>query len=116
MGLLGRKKRQEKEERHSIRRKGSLATAFDSMKYYTPKDASDQSKFEICDMLLQGYPVLANFNNVPLSEVNEMLAFISGVVYAMQGEIYSLGAKLFLFGGKESYEDGTLIQYIEDTK
>ena len=45
-----------------------------------------------------------------------MLAFISGVVYACEGETIQVGNKLFLFARKEEYEDGSLKQYIEDIK
>lgn len=45
-----------------------------------------------------------------------MLPFISGVVYAKEGEVYKLDEKLFLFGRKEEFEDGSLYQYVEDTK
>ncbi|MBQ6817763.1 MAG: cell division protein SepF, partial [Bacilli bacterium] len=47
---------------------------------------------------------------------NEMLAFISGVVYATGGRIEKIEAKSFLFARKEEYLDGSLDQYIEDTK
>jgi len=45
-----------------------------------------------------------------------MLAFISGVLYACDGETIQISKRLFLFARKEEYEDGSLRQYVEDIK
>lgn len=79
-------------------------------------DNSQETLFKICDTILAGKAVLANFDKLDARDANDMLAFISGVVYAKHGEVYKLDQKLFLFGRKEEYEDGSLYQYVEDTK
>ena len=86
------------------------------MVYIIVRDASDDQTMEICDMILSGKPVLANFSKISPSNANEMLAFISGVIYATDGHIEKLESKSFLFARKEEYEDGSLYQYIEDSK
>jgi len=45
-----------------------------------------------------------------------MLAFISGVIYATDGRSLKIQSRLFLFGRKEEFVDGTLYQYYEDLK
>lgn len=104
-----------------------LLTAFDRMVYFIfqgQENESDseykqkvrQEMFKICDTILSGKPVLANLDNIDLDECNFMLAFISGVVYACDGESIQISKKLFLFARKEEYEDGSLKQYVEDIK
>lgn len=94
-----------------------LLTSFDKMEYFVFSEKSDEKMFELCQTLLNGKPVLANFDKVSnSSDTNYMLAFISGVVFARDGQAIQVGPKLFLFGGKEEYEDGSLLQYVEDIK
>ena len=47
---------------------------------------------------------------------NKLLAFVSGVLYAMDGKILKIQARMFLLARKEEFEDGTLYQYYEDLK
>ncbi|MCK9536647.1 MAG: cell division protein SepF [Bacilli bacterium] len=94
----------------------SLLTSFDRMEYQIVTEDSKETLLKICDIILSGRAVLANFDKIDTEAANEMLSFISGVVYAKEGEIYKLDKKLFLFGRKEEFEDGSLYQYVEDTK
>lgn len=91
-----------------------LLTTFDRMEYYTAEIGDDAEMFKICDTILGGKAVLANFDKLEAAVANHMLAFISGVVYATEGQIFKLDNRLFVFGRKEEYEDGSLLQYIED--
>lgn len=93
-----------------------LLTSFDQMEYFIMQEKSDEEMFKLCDTILSGKAVLANFDKVSSNDCNYMLSFISGVVYARGGEAITLGPKLFLFAGKEEYEDGSLLQYVEDIK
>lgn len=99
-----------------VKKGDKLLTSYDLMLYFTIENTSDEELFKVCDSLLVGKPVLANFDKIEPNEANRMLSFISGVIYAKDGEIYKISDKLFLFGRKEDYEDGSLYQYIEDTK
>lgn len=91
-------------------------TAFDNMAYVIVKDSSDKHLIEIADIVLSGKAVLANFNKISPSEANSMLSFISGLIYATNGKIEKIESKLFLFGTEEEFADGSLDQYIEDSK
>ena len=94
-----------------------LLTAFDKMEYFIVEQRSNEDLFKICDTILSGRPVLANFDRLTsTADCNFMLSFISGVVYATGGEAVQVGTKLYLFARKEEYEDGSLKQYIEDIK
>jgi len=93
-----------------------MSTSFDNMSYVLVRDGSDEQLLEICDTILSGKAVLANFNKIWSSDANMMLSFISGVIYAVEGEYFKIEPKLFLFARKEELEDGSLYQYIEDTR
>ena len=108
--MFGRKKTKQ------VEAKNGLLTAFDKMEYFIIQEKSDDEMFRLCDTILSGKPVLANFDKLQANDCNFMLAFISGVVYACEGETIKVGNKLFLFARKEEYEDGSLKQYVEDIK
>lgn len=98
------------------RKSGGLLTSFDRLQYFTVANSSQEQLMEMCDIILGGKAILANFDQINSEEANFMLSFISGVVYATQGEIFKLDNKLFLFGRKEEFEDGSLHQYVEDSR
>lgn len=99
-------------------KKGSngLLTSFDRMEYFIVQENNEEELFKICDTIIGGRAVLANFDKLDDDNANEMLLFISGVVYATDGRTFKLDSRLFLFARKEEYEDGSLLQYIEDTQ
>lgn len=111
--MFGRKSKIEKTE---YERKKTLLTSFDKMEYFIVENKENEGLLKICDNILNGKPVLANFDKLSAADCNYMLAFISGVVYACEGETMQLGQKLFLFARKEEYEDGSLRQYVEDIR
>ncbi len=108
------KKKSKKISTPEFTRNKTLLTSFDRMEYFIIQERSNGEMFRLCDTLLAGKPVLANFDKLEASDCNYMLAFISGVLYASDGETMKLGNKLFLFARKEEYEDGSLRQYVED--
>ena len=123
MGLFGKKKRKQKLQfseytpPKSKQKKGEkLLTSYDTMKYFTVHTDTEDELFKICDTLLDGKAILANFDQLNPTAANRMLSFISGVVYAKSGEIYQISERIFLFARKEEFEDGSLYQYIEDTR
>jgi len=119
MGFFKRRKKNKDKLEFSEYNKGEkrrgFLTSFDKMEYFVFNEKSEEKMFSLCDTLLNGKPVLANFDKVEnASDSNYMLAFISGVVYALRGQAITLGPSLFLFAGKEELEDGSLLQYVED--
>lgn len=120
MGIFSKKKTNNKlefSEYNKGEKRRGLLTSFDKMEYFVFNDKSEEKMFLLCETVLKGKPVLANFDKVKdASECNYMLAFISGVVYARQGQAITIGPRLFLFAGKEELEDGSLLQYVEDIK
>lgn len=91
-------------------------TSFERMQHFAVHNNSQKTLFEICDTIKKGRAVLVNFDKIKTEEANYMLAFISGVVYALDGENFKVENKMFLFGTKEVFEDGSLYAYIEETK
>ena len=115
MGLFG-KKNKTKEDGNKKYNQKALMTSFDLMEYFIVKDRSNEELFKLCDTILAGKPVLANFDKISVADCNYILAFMSGVVYATDGQVINVSERLYLFARKEEFEDGSLRQYIEDNR
>ena len=118
MGLFSKKKARQihLKDFSSNGNSGGILTSFDRIQHLVVQNNSQEQLLSICDTILNGRAVLANFDKINANDANYMLSFISGVVYATEGEIFKIDNKLFLFGRKEEFADGSLHQYIEDTK
>ena len=73
---------------------------------------SKDEMLNLADIIMDNRAILANFEKLSVEDANYMLTFLSGVVYALEGEVHKTGIKTFLFGSKVAYEDGTLGQFI----
>lgn len=70
---------------------------------------------DLANILLEGRGVLALFSDVE-DEVTatHVLAFLSGVVYALNGSVFHVSNETYLFAGEEALKDGTLAQYLKE--
>lgn len=112
MGLFKKKNKDKSMDYNSK----ALMTSFDQMEYFIVQDRSNEQLFNLCDTILSGKPVLANFDKLSPMDCNYILAFMSGVVYATDGEAIKVSDRLYLFARKEEFEDGSLREYVEDIK
>lgn len=76
-------------------------------------DASDEILTKLATHIINEEPVIANLESLDIDSANKAIAFLSGVVYAVDGEISNIREKIFLFGHKEVYEDGSMKRFIE---
>ncbi len=114
MGLFSKKKDKEQETKKYNQK--ALLTSFDLMEYFIVKDRSNEELFKLCDTILSGKPVLANFDKISVNDCNYILAFMSGVVYATEGQVVKVSERLYLFARKEEFQDGSLKEYVEDIR
>lgn len=105
--MFGKNKKEEKK----------LGSAFDRLLNYTFKKDEDMDTqlIELADMVIANRPLLANFEQLEsLNKVNNAIAFLSGVIYAQDGEMYILSKETRLFATGKALEDGSLKKYIKD--
>jgi cell division inhibitor SepF len=77
--------------------------------------SSDQA-VGLADQLLDRVPLVVNFEDLGVSESNQMIAFLSGVVYSMDGTNLQLRSKVFLFTADENLKDGTIMEFFHEYK
>lgn len=88
--------------------------AFDRVEFIVMEEDIDVLK--LADKLLFGTPLIVNFEEFNEIESNKVLTFISGVTYAIDGEIEQIQEKIFLFASKPDYRDGSLRKFVKEYK
>lgn len=68
------------------------------------------------DKLLNGIPLCLGFGELDIDEANKIIAFLSGVVYAINGTAKQLNETAFLFATKENFLDGSLNEFLKNFK
>jgi len=70
----------------------------------------------LANKLLKGVPLIINFEEYEPIEANKIITFLSGVIYAIDGEIEVIQPQIFLFATKEDYKDGSLRKFVKEYK
>ncbi|MFK5883436.1 MAG: cell division protein SepF [Candidatus Izemoplasma sp.] len=71
---------------------------------------------KMANKLLKSVPLIINFEDYGKIESNQVITFLSGVIYALDGEIEQIQEEIFLFANKEDYKDGSLRKFIREHK
>lgn len=94
-----------------------LGSSFDRLLNHSFKKDEDMDSqlLDLADILIANRPLLLNFEEIrSLNDINHVVSFLAGVVYALGGEVHRLGEETRLFATKVAFEDGTLHRYIKD--
>ena len=95
-------------------KKKSNQTAFDKIEFVLCEPDTDV--FKLSDKLMKGVPIIMNFEQLNDIESNKIITFLSGVTYAIDGEIEVIREKIFLFASKSDYRDGSLRKFVKEYK
>ncbi|CDR30844.1 cell division protein SepF [Acholeplasma oculi] len=101
MGLFGRKK----EEKVII--KSSERIIMEQL-----KNDDDEYITALAKQMMNGAPLILNFDALHVDRANKAIAFISGVVYAISGHIVEINETTYLFGSKDLYQDGSIEEWL----
>lgn len=68
----------------------------------------------LADQLMEGKPLILNFEPLDIDQANKVVAFFSGVVYAIKGEIVNIQEKVFMFATQDVYDDGSMDDFLKE--
>ncbi len=88
--------------------------AIDRVEFITMEKQVDVMK--LANKLLKGVPLIVNYEEYEPIEANKVITFLSGVIYAIDGEIEVIQPTIFLFATKTDYKDGSLRKFVEEYK
>ncbi len=111
MGLF-KKEDRKKEYDQALNNLNGLETTRDRVHFQQILDNEDPVK--IADILILGQPLVLDFGLLDVDEANKDLAFISGVTYALKGEIMHIIESIYLFARSTDFADGTLDEMIRE--
>ncbi len=103
MGLFSKRKKQE-----------STDVDFDELKFYRVTDS--KGIYDYAEQIMHRYPIVLNFTDCLISEANEVLLFLTGVLYACDGEVVKIQDKIYLMAQKSDLLGPTLTKFINDYK
>ena len=105
MGLFGKKKEEKPVDNTPASKKMIMENMMD------PDKAVGYA-----DKLLKGIPLCLGFGELDIDEANKIIAFLSGVVYAIDGVAKKINDNAFLFARKEEFLDGSLNEFLKNLK
>ncbi|PKK94097.1 MAG: hypothetical protein CVV61_01215 [Tenericutes bacterium HGW-Tenericutes-6] len=108
MGLfsVGKKKKKDEVEEKVLK---SDQIVFDSLTH-----DDDPYLTSLADQLKEGKPLILNFEPLDIDQANKVIAFLSGVVYAIEGDIVNVKEKVFMFASKDVYDDGSMEEFLKE--
>lgn len=103
MGLFSKRKKQ-----------ATTDVDFDELKFYRVTDS--KGIYDYAEQIMHRYPIVLNFTDCLISEANEVLLFLTGVLYACDGEVVKIQDKIYLMAQKSDLLGPTLTKFINDYK
>ncbi len=88
--------------------------AYDRTEFIKVDDETDV--FELADKLMLRQPLILNFEEFDTIESNRFIVFLSGVIYALDGNVEVIRDKIMAFATKEDFKDKSLRKFINKYK
>lgn len=109
MGLFSKNKKQKD---HVIEKK--VLPKADMIVFEKLKSDENEYLVHLADLLKAGQPLILNFEPLDIDQANKTIAFFSGIIYAIEGEIINIQEKVFMFATKDVYDDGSIEEFLKD--
>lgn len=108
MGLFSKHKKQSQETSEPVQ------STYDRIIFEKLTSDEDRYLIQFADQMMKGSPLILNFDALNIDQANKVIAFFSGVVYAIKGEIVHIQEKIFLFADNNVYKDGTVEEFLKE--
>jgi cell division inhibitor SepF len=72
--------------------------------------------YDLANKLLKGNPLVLNFEKQDVEAANQVIVFLSGVTYAMDGIVEMIQEKIYVFASKVDFKDKSLRSFIDENK
>jgi cell division inhibitor SepF len=108
MGIFGKKNKKDQFTNEPVE------STYDKLIFEKLESDDDHYLTGLADKMIDGSPLILNFEPLDIDQANKVVAFFSGVVYAITGEIVHIQEKVFLFANKDVYKDGTIEEFLKE--
>lgn len=110
MGLF-RKRKKKVESKPDFK---ETESTYERIVYEQLSSDEDHYLTHLADQMLDGAPLILSFDQLEIDEANKAIAFFSGIVYAVKGEIVPIREKVFMFANQDVYADQTMQPFLTD--
>lgn len=100
MGLFGKKKKITPTD-----------VDFDDITFIKVNDS--KQIYHYAELIMHREPIVLNFTDTLISEANEVLVFLSGVLYACDGQVVKIQDKIYLMAQKSDLLGQTLKKFVD---
>lgn len=114
MAIFSKSKKTEKDLPNYQGEKTS--SSFDRIIFESLQSDDDQYITMLARDLIDGNPLVLNYEELAPDPANKIMAFLSGVIFTLEGQIVQISKKVFLFAREQEFKDGTLKQFIDEYK
>lgn len=84
----------------------------EDVKFYRVQDS--KGIYDYAEVIMHRIPIVLNLENCLIVEANEVLLFLSGVLYACDGEVVKIQDKIYLMAQKNDVNGPTLKRFIAE--
>lgn len=110
MGLFRRSKKKTKQDAPSE----EVLPKSDQIAFERIETDADEHLNELAEDVMNGTPLIINFDPLSIDQANKVIAFLSGVCFAIDGVIVHVREKIFMFAAADVYEDGSMEVFLKD--
>lgn len=86
----------------------------DQIFYDSVRTDDDTYLTGLADKIKNGQPIIINLEDLDVDQANKIIAFLSGVVYALKGDIVNVKERVFMFASQDVYEDGSMEDFLKE--
>lgn len=114
MGLFGKNKRKKQMHEQDGLNLESKESTYERIIFEKLSSDDDDYLTHLADQMMEGAPLILNFEPLDIDQANKVIAFFSGIIYAIKGEIVHVQEKVFMFANKDVYKDGSMDPFLKD--
>lgn len=85
---------------------------FEDLEFHLVHDSS--KIYDYAEKIMHRIPVVFNFTDCLITEANEVLIFLTGVLYACDGEIVKIQDKIYLMAQKHDLAGPVLQKFVNE--
>lgn len=109
MGLFSKS-----DKKRKIKEEVEVVLKADQIIFEKLSSDEDQYLTGLATKLMDGFPLILNFDDLDIDQANKVIAFLSGVIFAISGEIINVQEKVFMFASKDVYDDGSMDDFLKE--
>lgn len=92
----------------------SSQTISNDMEVCIVKPANISEAQQVCSLLMEAHPVVVNLEGIDLMEAQRIMDFISGCIYAVNGNMCQVSRYIFIFSPKDIDISGDYLKSLEN--